>query len=133
MSVAKVTEISATSSKGFEDAVHEGIARATKTLKNITGAWVSEQKIDVENDKLVFDTNVWGVVRCTQAVLPTMRSQGSGHIVQISSIAGRFGIPGQPIYCASKWALEGMSENMAHDLAQHGIRVSIVEPGVWHS
>ncbi len=94
------------------------------------GSNAAIEDIDVENDKLVFDTNVWGVVRCTQAVLPAMRSQGSGHIVQISSIAGRFGIPGQPMYCASKWALEGMSENMAHDLAQHGVRVSIVEPGV---
>jgi flavin-binding protein dodecin len=53
MSVAKITEISSTSKKGFEDAINEGIARATKTLKNITGAWISEQKIDVEDDKIV--------------------------------------------------------------------------------
>ena len=86
--------------------------------------------IDVESEKAVLDANLWGVVRCTQAVLPTMRTQGSGHIVQISSIAGRIGIPAQPMYCASKWALEGLSENMAHDLAAYGIRVSIVEPGV---
>ncbi len=86
--------------------------------------------IDIEAGKAVLDANLWGVVRCTQAVLPTMRSQGSGHIVQISSIAGRIGIPAQPVYSASKWALEGLSENMAHDLATYGIRVSIVEPGI---
>lgn len=78
----------------------------------------------------VFDANVWGPVRCAKAVLPTMRAQGSGHIVQISSIAGRVGLPAQPIYSGSKWALEGMSESMAHNLAPFGIRVSIIEPGV---
>ena len=88
------------------------------------------EDVDIAEGKDLFDINVWGTVRCAQAVLPTMREQGSGHIVQVSSIAGRIGIMGQPVYCASKWALEGMSENMAHDLAAHGIRVSIIEPGV---
>jgi NADP-dependent 3-hydroxy acid dehydrogenase YdfG len=88
------------------------------------------EDVTMHDGKELFDINVWGVVRCTQAVLPSMRAQRSGHIVQISSIAGRIGIPGQPMYCASKWAVEGMTENMAHDLASHGVRVSIVEPGV---
>lgn len=88
------------------------------------------EDVDIHAGKDLFDINVWGVVRCTQAALPAMRAQGHGHIVQISSIAGRIGIPGQPMYCASKWAVEGMTENMAHDLAAHDIRVSIVEPGV---
>ena len=52
MSVAKVTEISATSSKGFEDAIKSGIARATKTLKNVKGAWVNGQKVEIENGKI---------------------------------------------------------------------------------
>ena len=59
-----------------------------------------------------------------------MRAQRSGHIVQVSSIAGRVGLPAQPIYSASKWALEGLSENLAHDLSSFGVRVSIIEPGV---
>lgn len=88
------------------------------------------EDVTLPDDKLVFETNFWGVVRCTQAVLPSMRENGSGHIVQISSIAGRVGLPGQPIYSASKWAMEGLSENLAHDLAAFGIRVSLVEPGV---
>jgi flavin-binding protein dodecin len=52
MSVAKVTEISATSTKGFEDAIKTGIARATKTLKNVKGAWVNGQKVEIENGKI---------------------------------------------------------------------------------
>jgi flavin-binding protein dodecin len=52
MSVAKVTEISATSSKSFEDAIQSGIARATKTLKNVKGAWVNGQKVEIENGKI---------------------------------------------------------------------------------
>jgi hypothetical protein len=52
MSVAKVTEITSTSTKSFEDAIKSGIRRATKTLKNVRGAWISEQKIEIENDKI---------------------------------------------------------------------------------
>jgi len=53
MSVARTTEISATSSKGFEDAINQGIARATKTLRNLRGAWIKEQEVTIENDKIV--------------------------------------------------------------------------------
>ncbi len=94
------------------------------------GSNAAIEDIKIDSDQEVFEANFWGVVRCTQAVLPSMRENQSGHIVQISSIAGRVGLPGQPIYSASKWALEGLSENMAHDLAAHGVRVSIIEPGV---
>mgnify|MGYP001383217439 CR=1 FL=1 len=88
------------------------------------------EDVDIESDKDVLETNFWGAVRCIQAVLPRMRQQESGHIIQVSSIAGRVGLPAQPIYSASKWALEGLSENLAHDLSSFGVRVSIIEPGV---
>ena len=88
------------------------------------------EDVNIESDKGVFETNFWGSVRCIQAVLPTMRQQKSGHIIQVSSIAGRVGLPAQPIYSASKWALEGLSENLSHDLSSFGVRVSIIEPGV---
>lgn len=111
--------------------IHEAAGPVDVLVNNAgIGSNAAIGDIDIASDKATFDANVWGPVRCTQAVLPGMRERGSGHIVQISSIAGRVGIPGQPMYCASKWALEGMSENMAHDLAPFGIRVSIVEPGV---
>ncbi len=88
------------------------------------------EEIDIAEAKDVFDVNYWGVVRCTQAVLPTMRDQGAGTIVNISSIAGRLAAIAQAVYASSKWALECLSENMAQELAPFGIRVKVVEPGV---
>ncbi len=88
------------------------------------------EEIDIAAAKEVFDVNYWGVVRCTQAVLPGMREQGSGTIVNISSVAGRLAAIAQSVYASSKWALECLSENMAQELAPFGIRVKVVEPGV---
>ncbi len=76
------------------------------------------------------ETNYFGVIRCTQAVLPQMRERGSGCIVQISSVAGRFTQPPLAAYCASKWALEAMTEALASEMKTFGVRVALVEPGV---
>lgn len=81
----------------------------------------------------VFNINVNGSVRCIQAVLPGMRERRSGTIVNVSSVVGKITAIAQSPYYVSKWAVEGMSEGLAQELAPFGIRVAIVEPGVTRS
>jgi NAD(P)-dependent dehydrogenase (short-subunit alcohol dehydrogenase family) len=81
----------------------------------------------------VFNINHNGSVRCIQAVLPQMRKRGSGAIVNVSSVVGRITAIAQSPYYVSKWAVEGMSEGLAHEVAPFGIRVAIVEPGITRS
>jgi NAD(P)-dependent dehydrogenase (short-subunit alcohol dehydrogenase family) len=75
------------------------------------------------------ETNFFGVVWVTQAVTPVLRRQRSGHLIQISSIGGLAGFAGTGLYSASKFALEGLSEAVAHELADFGVDVTIVQPG----
>jgi NAD(P)-dependent dehydrogenase (short-subunit alcohol dehydrogenase family) len=81
----------------------------------------------------VMNVNLCGAVRCLQQVLPSMRERGRGTIVNITSVAGRFASPAQAPYVASKWAFEGLSEELAVEVAPFGIRVVIIEPGVTKS
>lgn len=80
-----------------------------------------------------FNVNVVGAVRCTQYVLPKMRAQQSGTIVNITSVVGKLAALAQAPYVASKWAFEGLSEELAQEVAPFGIRVVIIEPGVTKS
>jgi NAD(P)-dependent dehydrogenase (short-subunit alcohol dehydrogenase family) len=77
----------------------------------------------------VYETNVFGLLRVTHAVLPHFRERRSGHVVNLSSIGGLIGIPGFGIYNSTKFAVEGLSEALAAEVAPLGIRVTIVEPG----
>ena len=77
----------------------------------------------------VFDVNVFGVQRLMNVVLPSMRNNGSGLVVNVSSVMGRMVIPYAGAYTASKWALEGLSESYKYELAPTGIDIAIVEPG----
>jgi len=74
------------------------------------------------------ETNVFGALWVTQAALPIMRAQHSGHILQVSSIGGVTSFPGVGMYHASKWALEGLSESLAQEVASFGIYVTLIEP-----
>ncbi len=88
------------------------------------------EDITIKDIKAQFETNFFGIVRTIQQVLPIMRSQKSGTIVNISSVAGRIGFPVTPAYISSKFALEGLSESMRYELAPFGIKTIIIEPGV---
>ncbi len=87
------------------------------------------EAMDDEVVRRQFETNVLGLVRVTREVIPVMRRQGSGTIVQLSSIGGRACFPLYSIYHATKWAVEGFSESLALELRPFGIRMRIIEPG----
>jgi NAD(P)-dependent dehydrogenase (short-subunit alcohol dehydrogenase family) len=93
----------------------------------LTGAF---EDLAIEEIKAQYETNLFGLIRTTQTVLPIMRKQKSGTIVNISSGAGRFGYAGGSAYVSTKFAVEGLSESMAYELEPFGIKVILIEPGV---
>jgi NAD(P)-dependent dehydrogenase (short-subunit alcohol dehydrogenase family) len=93
------------------------------------GLFGALEDLSIEEIKAQFETNFFGVVRVTQQVLPIMRKQKSGTIVNVSSVGGRIGIPSLSAYHATKFALEGLSESMSYELEPFGIGVVLIEPG----
>jgi NAD(P)-dependent dehydrogenase (short-subunit alcohol dehydrogenase family) len=91
-----------------------------------------EEASDAEVQR-VFGTNVFGLLNVTRAVLPHMRRQRSGHVINISSVGGYAGYPGWGVYGATKFAVEGLSEAMTAELAPLGIHVTVVEPGFFRT
>jgi len=89
----------------------------------------SVEETSITEAASLFDTNVLGILRVTKAVLPHMRAQRSGRIVNVSSVLGFLPAPYAGIYAASKHAVEGLSESLDHEVRQFGIRVVLVEPG----
>lgn len=87
------------------------------------------EECNMQSIRALFETNVFGLMEVTKAILPTMRAQKSGHILNISSIAGLVAHPGGGIYNATKFAVEGLSESMALDLSSFNIKVTLIEPG----
>jgi len=75
------------------------------------------------------ETNLFGVINVTKAAIPRMREQGSGHIIQLSSVGGRVGAMGRAPYSTAKWGIEGFSEVLAKEVGPLGIKVTIIEPG----
>ena len=87
------------------------------------------EELTEEEIRAQLETNVFGALWVTQAALPILRAQGSGHILQVSSIGGITAFPGIGAYHASKWALEGFSQALAQEVAGFGIHVTLIEPG----
>jgi NAD(P)-dependent dehydrogenase (short-subunit alcohol dehydrogenase family) len=86
------------------------------------------EESSIEQAKAIFETNFFGLVRMTRAVLPHMRRQGSGRIINIGSVLGFLPMPYGALYSATKHAVEGYSESLDHELRTRGIRVSVIEP-----
>jgi len=99
-------------------------------LVNNAGVGVSgaAEESSIEQARALFETNLFGSMRLTRAVLPHMREQGSGRIINVSSVLGFMPAPFMALYAASKHAIEGYSESLDHEVREHGVRVLLVEP-----
>ena len=130
----QIKQLDVTEDLSVENAIQEISSETGRidVLVNNAGYGLNGAFEDLAMDevKAQYETNVYGLMRTTQAVLPIMRKQKSGTIVNISSGAGRFGLPGGSAYVSTKFAVEGLSESMSYELEPFGIKVVIVEPGV---
>ncbi len=129
-----VTALDVTSESSIDAAIAAVIARfeSIDVLVNNAGfgAYGVLEATTVESMRKQFDTNVIGLMAMTKAVVPLFRKQRSGVFVNVSSIAGRVTIPFGGLYNASKFAVEGFSEAISYEMAQIGVRVKVVEPGM---
>jgi NAD(P)-dependent dehydrogenase (short-subunit alcohol dehydrogenase family) len=130
----EVLKLDVTNDKSVKEAI-EKIVNDQETIdvlvNNAGYALVGAlEELSIQEFKEQFETNVFGVIRVTQEILPIMRKQRHGTIVNISSLAGRIGFPLTSAYVSSKFALEGLSESMAYEVEQFGIKVILIEPGV---
>jgi NAD(P)-dependent dehydrogenase (short-subunit alcohol dehydrogenase family) len=109
---------------------HDRFGRLDVVVNNAGyGQFGMIEEISEEEARAQFETNVFGALWVTQAALPFLRAQGSGHIIQVSSIGGISAFPNIGIYNASKWALEAFSQSLAQEVADFGVQVTLVEPG----
>jgi NAD(P)-dependent dehydrogenase (short-subunit alcohol dehydrogenase family) len=109
---------------------HERFGRLDVVVNNAGyGQFGFVEELSEEDFRAQLETNVFGAMWVTQAALPILREQGSGHILQVSSIGGISAFAGIGAYHASKWALEGFSQSLAQEVADWGIHVTLIEPG----
>jgi NAD(P)-dependent dehydrogenase (short-subunit alcohol dehydrogenase family) len=129
----RIAQLDVTDDKSVENAIQSITAEANTVdvLVNNAGYGLVGAFEDLGMDEIrsEYETNLFGLIRTTQAVLPIMRKQKSGIIVNISSGAGRFGYPGGSAYVSTKFAIEGLSESMSYELEPFGIKVVLIEPG----
>ena len=131
----QVVEIDVTHDASVERAIAEIIETTDRLDVVVNNAGISYigplEAFTPEQVRQQFETNVFGVLRVNRAVLPQMRKQGSGLLLQIGSIAGRLGMPFLGLYGATKFALEGLTESYHYELAPFGIDAAIIEPGTY--
>lgn len=94
------------------------------------GQFGCTEDVSIDDFRKQFETNFFSIVRLVQESAPIMRKQGSGNIINISSVVGRMGLPGSSAYISSKFALEGLVECLRYELGQFGINTTLIEPGV---
>jgi len=129
----EMLSLDVTSDDSVADAVQQLMQREGRIdlLVNNAGFGVAPagaEESTVQQAQSIFDTNFFGIVRMTRAVLPQMRKQGAGRIINISSVLGLLPMPYGALYAATKHAIEGYSESLDHELRTRGIRVSVIEP-----
>ncbi|MFI8709306.1 oxidoreductase [Bacillus sp. NPDC077411] len=132
----KVQQLDVTSQKSIENFTSflNNLRRIDILINNAgyaNGGFVEE--IPLEEYRKQFETNVFGAIAVTQAILPIMRKQKHGKIINVSSISGKIGFPGLSPYVASKYALEGWSESLRLEVKPFGIDVSLIEPGSYNT
>ena len=118
------------------DAVNSAVTTALERFGGLdvvvnnagAGLFGTIEEVSEEQARALIETNLFGTLRVTKAALPILREQGSGHILQVSSIGGILAFPGVGIYHASKWALEGLGQALAAEVAPFGVKVTMIEP-----
>ena len=129
----KIIQLDVTSDKSVREAIQSILSESGRidVLVNNAGFGLvgAFEELGMDEIKQQYETNFFGVIRVTQAVIPIMKEQKSGIIVNISSGAGRFGYPGGSAYVSTKFALEGLTESISYELEPFGIKVALVEPG----
>lgn len=130
----RVVQLDVNDDKSVTDAINN-ILKEKESIEVVVnnagyGLMGSVEDSSLDEIKSQFETNFFGAIRVMQRVIPIMRKQRSGTIVNVSSIAGRIGFPMGSAYVSSKFALEGLSESISYELKQFGIKIILIEPGV---
>ena len=128
----ELVRLDVTDPASIEAALAQALPGGLEALVNNAG-WAGGAPLELvpeDQHRAMFEANYFGAIRVIQRVLPHMRERRAGTIVNVTSIAGRIAMPNQVPYTASKWALEGASEALAHEVRRFGVRVKIIEPGV---
>ena len=129
----KLIKLDVTNPESVSQAITEaqqGFPRLDVLLNNAGYGLIGPLEVATEDQMMQqFNTNVFGLLRVTQAVLPWMREQGGGCIINVASIGGRTAFPYYSLYHGTKWAVEGLSESLWYELGRFNIRVKVIEPG----